>query len=121
MHSGYDETCNIIPLDQIGSSWPLQSLIIGSACGESINTAHLYTITSLKLDYCCSLTFNLASRDKPSKLEQLTIIENDACDHFIQFQEETSLMNNLIELKIQSTNGCDFTHQYEEDCFGKAL
>ncbi|CAF4220256.1 unnamed protein product, partial [Adineta steineri] len=86
MLSGYDETCNITPLDQVGSSWPLQSLVIGSAAGESINTAHLQTITSLKLDYCCGLSFDLCTRDSPSKLKQLTIIENDACDHFIKFQ-----------------------------------
>ncbi|CAF0771432.1 unnamed protein product [Adineta steineri] len=121
MLSGYDEYCNITPLDQVGSSWPLQSLVIGSAAGESINTAHLQTITSLKLDYCCGLSFDLCTRDSPSKLKQLTIIENDACDHFIKFQEKTSLLNHLIELKLQSTNGCDFSYEYDEKCFGKAL
>ena len=121
MISGYDERCNIEPLDQIGSSWPLQSMMIGSACGEDIKTAHVNTITSLTLEYCCGLSFSLATRDSAAKLKQLTIIENDACDHFIKFKEETGLINNLSELKIQSTNGCDFAHQYEEAYFGKAL
>jgi hypothetical protein len=121
MISGYEETCSIGLLDQVGSSWPLQSIVIRSACGEDIKTAHINTITSLTLEYCCGLSFSLASRDTSSKLQKLTIIENDACDHFMKFQEETSLINNLIELKIQSTNGCDFAHQYEKEHFGKAL
>ena len=121
MISGYTETCNIGPLDQVGLSWPLQSIVISSTCGEDIKTAHINTITSLTLEYCCGLSFSLANLDTPSKLQKLTIIENDACDHFMKLQEETSLINNLIELKIQSTNGCDFAHQYEQQCFGKAL
>jgi hypothetical protein len=121
MISGYDETCNIEPLDQVGPSWPLQSIVIVDACGEHINTVHLNTISSLKLDHCCGLYFDLATRNGTSKLERLTIIENDACDHFIKLQEETCLINNLLELKIVSTNGCDFAHQYEEECFGNAL
>jgi hypothetical protein len=116
MISGYEETCNIGPLDQVGSSWPLQSIVIRSACGEDINT-----ITSLIFEYCCGLSFSLAIRYTSSKLQKRTIIENDACDHFMKFQEETSLINNLIELKIQSTNGCDFAHQYETECFGNDL
>ena len=121
MISGYMETCNIEPLDQVGSSWPLQSIVINSACGEDIKTAHINTIASLTLEYCCGLSFSLANRDIPCKLQKLIIIENDACDHFMKLQEETSLINNLIELKIQSTNGCDFAHQYEQEYFGKAL
>ena len=121
MISGYDEYCNIGPLDQVGASWPLQSIVIRDACGEDISTAHIHTITSLTLEYCCGLSFSSATRDSPSNLKRLTIVENDACDHFIKLQEETSLINNLLELKIESTNGCDFAHQYEEECFGKAL
>ena len=83
--------------------------------------AQLHTITSLTLDYCCGLIFDLAPAAITSNLKQLIIIENDACDHFIKLQEETCLTNKLSELKIQSTNGCDFTHQYEKDHFGKAL
>ncbi|CAF4122867.1 unnamed protein product [Rotaria sordida] len=121
MLSGYDEYCNIEPLDQVSSSWPLQSIVIGSACGEDIKTAHIHTITSLTLDYCCGLSFSLATRNGTNKLQRLIIIENDACDHFIKLQEETCLTKNLTELKIVSTNGCDFCHQYERECFGKAL
>lgn len=121
MISDYAETCNIGPLNHVGSVWPLKSILINSACGEDIKTAHINTITSLTLEYCCGLSFSLANRDTSSKLQKLAIIENDACDHFMKLQEETSLVDNLIELKIQSTNGCDFAHQYEQECFGKAL
>lgn len=121
MISGFDEYCNITPLDHVGSSWPLQSLVIGSACGDNINTIHINTITSLTLDHSCGLSFSLASHDSKSQLKQLAIIENDACDQFIKFQEETTLLENLLELKIVSTNGCDFCHQYEKACFGNAL
>ena len=121
MISGYDEYCNIGPLDQVGSSWPLQSIVIGDACGEDINTAHIFTIDSLTLNYCCGLSFKLATGNDTSKLKRLTIIENDACDHFIQLQQETCLIKNISELKITSTNGCDFAHQYEKECFGQAL
>jgi hypothetical protein len=96
-------------------------MVIGSACGENIKTTHIHTVTSLTLDYCCGLSFSLATRNSTSKLQKLTIIENDACDHFIKLQEETCLISNLIELKIKSTNDCDFIHQYEKECFGKAL
>jgi hypothetical protein len=121
MVSGWDERCNIAPLDQVGPSWPLQSLVIGGACGEDIKTEHIRTITSLKLDCCCGMSFSLAPSNSTSSLQQLIIIENDACDHFIKMKTETCLINNLVELKIESTNGCDFSHQYEEECFGKAL
>lgn len=121
MISGYSEYCNIGLLDHVGSTWSLQSLVIGGACGEHIKTAHLQTITSLTLDYCCGLIFDLAPATVTSNLKKLIIIENDACDHFIKLQEETCLTNNLSEFKIHSTNGCDFTHQYEKNYFGKAL
>jgi hypothetical protein len=117
----YTEYCNISPLDQVGSSWPLQSMVIGGACGEDIRTNHILTINSLTLDYCCGLSFGLATRNNTSMLKRLTIIENDACDHFIKLQDETCLITNLAELKIESTNGCDFAHQYEKEDFGKAL
>ena len=121
MTSGYDEYCNIGPLDQVGSSWPLKSIVIGSACGEDIKTHHINTIESLTLDYCCGLSFSLATRTGTSQLRRLDIVENDACDHFIKLREESCLINNLSELRIVSTNGCDFCHQYEEKSFGEAL
>ena len=121
MISGYNEYCNITPLDQVGSSWPLESIVIGSACGEDIRTKHILTINSLTLDYCCGLSFGLATRNNTSMLKRLAIIENDACDHFMKLQEETCLITNLAELKIESTNGCDFAHQYDKEDFGKAL
>ena len=121
MSSGYDEYCNIEPLDRVGSAWPLKSIAIGSACGEDITTAHINTIDSLALDYCCGLSFPLATRNSSSKLKRLTIIENDACDHFLKLREESCLLSDLSELKIVSTNGCDFCHQYEEKDFGEAL
>ncbi|CAF1662514.1 unnamed protein product [Adineta ricciae] len=121
MISGFDEVCTIAPLDEIGRFWPLESLLLGDVCGEDINTNHLRTIKSLTLLYCCGLSFNSISLEGPSQLNELIIIENDACDHFIKMKEETCLINNLSQLKIQSTNGCDFSHQYERECFGKTL
>ncbi len=47
---------------------------------------------------------------------KMTIIENDACDHFIKLQEEIYLISNLTELKIQSMNGCKCAHPYVKDC-----
>lgn len=119
---GFDELCNILPLDDIGASWPLQSIVISGAAGDFITTAHLNTITSLTLDYCAGLLFDRVHSNVKSNLRHLVIIENDACDTFIKLNEEfANFFDNLSELTIKSTNGCDFCHQYEKEAFGRAL
>jgi len=96
-------------------------LEIVDACGEEVNTPHLLTINHLTLNHACSLDFSIAEKVKMANLTSLEIIENDAIDHFITMHEETCLTRNLTSLKIQSTNGCDYSRQWEPEDFGRVL
>lgn len=100
--------------------WPVRTLTLSGIC-DSVGSPHLLNLTSLKLDYCCSIQFDYVPPTETARLRDLVIIENDAMDHFIMMTNKTCLTRNLRSLRIQSTNGCDFSHEYDVGDFARAL
>jgi hypothetical protein len=96
-----------VPHTSIPAHWPIDTLHLDSDTGEDVDTRHLLTIHTLVLNLSCGLSFGRAPPSTSARLENLTIIDNDAMDHFVKMAEQTCLARELRSLRIRSTNGCD--------------
>ncbi|KAH8826277.1 hypothetical protein DL96DRAFT_1607615 [Flagelloscypha sp. PMI_526] len=103
--------CEDLDLSFLPSSnpWPIKTLQIGSACSGDIPPHVLQKIKSLRLDYCCGLNFRTAPPTESAELERLEIIENDALGMFTQAFDSSCITRTLTYLKLEYTNGCDFS------------
>jgi hypothetical protein len=110
-----------VPHKLIPAHWPIHSLYLNSDAGEDVDTPHLLTVRTLVLDYSFCLTFDHAKTSASARLENLTIIENDAMDHFMKMAERTCLTRGLRSLRIQSTSQCDQSHQWRMREFNAPL
>jgi hypothetical protein len=117
-YCGWDEEYDIESLDQLATTWPLESIAIHGACGVNLTSKYLHFITSLKLDYCCGMT--ITSYPEPSALRHLTIIENDAVDMFVDMRRNVAIADGIQTLEIQSTMDNDFCKESAGD-FVKTL
>jgi len=105
----------------IPAHWPIQKLVILGGCGDDVYTPKLLSIETFEMEYCCGLCFSLCTPDDTANLKRLGIYENDAIDLFLKLKNETCLIRSVEVVKIQSTNGCDFSHQYDKMDFKKGL
>jgi hypothetical protein len=96
-----------VPCTFVPPHWPIHTLHLDSDAGEDVDTPHLLTIRTLMLNLPCGLSFDRAPSSASARLENLTIIDNDAMDHFVKMAEHTCLARGLRSLRIRSTNGCD--------------
>jgi hypothetical protein len=116
---GWDEECDIGPLDKLSTTWPLESMVIDGGCGVELTSSCMYSIKSLTLDYCCDIS--IASYPQPSALRNLMIIQNNAIDMFIRMRRDTSVADYITMLQIKSTNGCDFCNEFSSPEFFETL
>jgi hypothetical protein len=112
-YCGWDEECDIEPLNQLAMTWPLESIAIHGACGVNLTSKYLHSITALKLYYCHAMT--ITSYPKPSALRHLIIIENDAIDMFVDICRSVAIADGIHTLEIQSTRGNDFQKETPGD------
>ncbi|THH13777.1 hypothetical protein EW146_g6475 [Bondarzewia mesenterica] len=86
LECGWDEYCDLSPLDGLETKWPLESITISSACGIELSSSCLGTISSLALYLCCGVTVSPAHnagralRRVVDSVEEVEILGTNGCE-----------------------------------------
>ncbi|EJU01136.1 hypothetical protein DACRYDRAFT_22909 [Dacryopinax primogenitus] len=114
---GWDEFCSLDEFSTLRTPFPLETLILSGACRPDIGlkSTQLAHITSLRLHLCCSIY--LPRFPPPLKLRRLVVEENDIMDTICRLAEDTHMLEELEELVLIGTNGCDLMTCYELEQF----
>ena len=121
--SGRDEEFNVESLKDFEDNWnDLDTLTLTNICDNTFmeNPPDVFSrISSLALVYCCGLNFIPPAA---TRLKHVRILENNACDMFIHAVDHNPCFPLVLEvLEIESTNGCDFSKEYEPQDFRDRL
>jgi len=123
--AGYEEEFTFEGLKTLKRPWTeLETLTLRDNIKASVidNAPDYFSrISALTLEWCCSQ--NLVPPGA-TRLKELRIIENNACDMFayaVDNPQNPNLAGQLEVLDIQTTNGCDMTHGYEPQDFRNRL
>ncbi|EJU01137.1 hypothetical protein DACRYDRAFT_108466 [Dacryopinax primogenitus] len=111
--AGCHEYCSLDEFDMFRTPFPLETLIISGAIEleTSIQSTLLPRITTLYLNYCSGLRF--PTLPSPLKLRRLIMVENNVMDMICWMAEETHMLEELEELVLTGTNGCDLASCFD--------
>ncbi|THH17495.1 hypothetical protein EW146_g3322 [Bondarzewia mesenterica] len=114
---GWDEHCDLSPLDELETKWPLESLTLTDACATPLSASCLGNISSLTLYFCSGVTIS-PSYNAGRALRRLRIEGNNVIDMFIGMSKR-GIVDSVEEVRISNTNGGE--EEYESSEFFEVL
>ncbi|KDR81039.1 hypothetical protein GALMADRAFT_241663 [Galerina marginata CBS 339.88] len=118
LRCGFEEEIQFLELNDLRHQWKrLESLSLNSFCTNHFTSSDqvprvFSQISCLELVYCSN--FNFIPPGGATKLSQLRIFENDACEMFLRIIDgNPDVAKTLKNLDIESKNGCDYQHEFE--------
>lgn len=116
---GWDEDCDMIPLDVLQQKWDLETLTLRGLAGAATEFPSVFCgLKALTMKLCCNVDFK-PIQGQLNALHHLTITGNDSLDMFAFLCESNpSVGDHLQTLDLQCDPRLD---NYEPELFKKSL
>ncbi|KDR81046.1 hypothetical protein GALMADRAFT_277118 [Galerina marginata CBS 339.88] len=118
LRCGFNEEIEFLDLNGLRYQWKgLESFSLNNFCTNHFTSSDqvprvFSQISCLELVWCCD--FNFIPPGGATKLSQLRIFENDACEMFIRIIDgNPAVAKTLKTLDIESKNGCDYQREFD--------